>query len=346
MTPPYKKRRFFNKSNDSSRENGSVKIDVGDGAAIPRPNDPGLVSAWKISLALTIVLLMSFTFRQDLAIFLLKILPESLSNQKQPFFFLQLWAQDAVAFNQNFAKEFLNILPPFLSEGDKSFSFLHAWSAKPGIFYEAINVMFPDGVIVTFKVTFGGIGVALVFGFITGLGRVSKNRLFSTLASIYVEVVRGIPLLVQLFFIYYALPFIINVSEMWSAILALGFCYGAYMGEVIRSSIEAIDRGQQEAAMSLGLSHREAMLYVILPQAMRTILPPVGNEFIALLKDSSLVSIVALADITRKVREFVAPTFSYVESFFMLALVYLLMTLILSKLVSIMELKLSHYERR
>ncbi|WP_027722941.1 amino acid ABC transporter permease [Maridesulfovibrio zosterae] len=211
--------------------------------------------------------------------------------------------------------------------------------------YRNILLFVPDGIIVTFEVTICSIIGALIIGLFTGLGRISSNKFINLIASTYVEVVRGIPLLVQLFYIYYAMGRVLQVQDMLSAILAMSVCYGAYMGEVFRAGIESIDEGQTEAARSLGFSKRETMFLVILPQAWRTILPPVGNEFIALLKDSSLVSILAVADILRRGREFAAESFQYFETYTMIALLYLLITLILSKGVSHMEARLNHYDR-
>jgi polar amino acid transport system permease protein len=127
---------------------------------------------------------------------------------------------------------------------------------------------------------------------------------------------------------------------MLSAVLAMAICYGAYMGEIYRAGIESIPKGQMEAARSLGMSHSQAMRHVILPQAFKTILPPIGNEFVALLKDSSLVSILAVSDLLRRGREFASESFTYFETYTMVALVYLIITLFLSKLISIMEEKL------
>jgi len=115
---------------------------------------------------------------------------------------------------------------------------------------------------------------------------------------------------------------------------------------VFRAGIKSIDHGQTEASMSLGFNRFQTMFYVILPQAWRTILPPVGNEFIALLKDTSLVSILAVADLLRRGREFASESFMYFETYTMVAIIYLIITLILSKLVSIMEERLSRHERR
>lgn len=180
-----------------------------------------------------------------------------------------------------------------------------------------------------------------MIGLFTGLGRISKNRFINGIASLYVEVIRGIPLLVQLFYIYYALGTIIQVPAATSAVIAMAVCYGAYMGEIFRAGITSIPTGQKEAARSLGMNSFQMMYYVILPQAFKTILPPVGNEFIALLKDSSLVSILAVADLLRRGREFASESFTYFETYTIVALIYLIITLFLSKLVSFMEERLS-----
>ncbi len=212
--------------------------------------------------------------------------------------------------------------------------------------YLRIVKFIPDGILVTFEVTLASISLSLVIGLITGLGRISRNKYINLVASTYVEVVRGIPLLVQLFYLYYALGQFVLVPDILAAVLAMSFCYGAYMGEVFRAGIEAIDPGQREASMSLGFNSRQTMFYVILPQAMRTILPPVGNEFIALLKDTSLVSILAVSDLLRRGREFASESFMYFETYTMIAIVYLIITLILSKLVGIMEERLGDYGKR
>ena len=256
-----------------------ITIEVGDGAAIPDPEDIGLFTAWRISFFGTIAII------------------------------------------------------------------AYLLISKPDPYLDIIKYL-PDGIMVTFKVTFASIALALVLGLVAGLGRISKNQFFNLAASTYIEVVRGIPLLVQLFYIYFALGHLIRVPDMVAAIIAMGFCYGAYMGEVFRAGINSIDDGQTEASLSLGFNRSQTMRYVILPQAWRTILPPVGNEFIALLKDTSLVSILAVSDILRRGREFASESFLYFETYTMIALIYLLITLVLSKLLSNMENRLSHYERR
>lgn len=216
--------------------------------------------------------------------------------------------------------------------------------SKPDPYWDILRFV-PDGVLVTFQVTTASICVALLLGLITGLGRVSKNRFVNLAASTYVEVIRGIPLLVQLFYIYFALGRFLSIEGMLAAIIAMSVCYGAYMGEIFRAGIESIDRGQKEAARSLGFNRAQTMRYVILPQAWRTILPPVGNEFIMLLKDSSLVSILAVSDLLRRGREFASESFYYFEAYTMVALIYLVITLLLSYGVSVMERRLNVHVR-
>lgn len=210
--------------------------------------------------------------------------------------------------------------------------------------YLQILAELPKGIAITFEITFFSICFAIPLGLLTGLGRISRNRFINLFASTYVEVIRGIPLLVQLFYIYFALARFIQVSAIVSAITAIAICYGAYMGEVFRAGIMAIPKGQSEAARSLGFNRFQTMFHVILPQAWRTILPPVGNECIAMLKDTSLVSILAVPDLMQIARSFVGNTYLYFETYTVIALIYLIITLVLSKCVSHMEGRLNYYE--
>jgi len=211
-----------------------------------------------------------------------------------------------------------------------------------------------DGIGVTLMVTISSFLLVMVLGLIAGLGRLSKNPILSTIASVYVEVVRGIPLLVQIFAWYFAFPSIIQgfgtkyhiaafenylANPVGMAILGITFCYGAYMSEIYRAGIQSIPPGQMEAARSLGMTHFQAMRYIIIPQAIRVILPPMGNEFVSMLKDSSLVSAVAVADLTRRGREFISQNFIPIQGWSMVALVYLLMTLFSSRVVTTIEKK-------
>ena len=215
---------------------------------------------------------------------------------------------------------------------------------SPDPYWEIIKFL-PDGILRTFQVTVLSIIFALILGLFTGLGRISRITLVNRIATIYVEVVRGIPLLVQLFYIYYALGQFVLVPRLAAAVIAMSVCYGAYMGEIFRAGIQSIPKGQMEAALALGMSRGQALRRVILPQTFRVILPPVGNEFIALLKDSSLVSILAVADLLRRGREYAATTFDYFQTYTVVALVYQVLTLFFSKLVAIMEDKLNPQDR-
>jgi polar amino acid transport system permease protein len=216
-----------------------------------------------------------------------------------------------------------------------------------------------DGISITIFITISAFVLTLVLGLIGALGRLSRNRVIYFISTLYVEIVRGIPLLVQLIWWYFAFPVVLQGIGRWldiaalasyrsnavfTAIIGLVVCYGAYMTEIYRAGIQSISKGQMEAARSLGMTYAQAMRYVILPQAIRVVLPPVSNEFIALLKDSSLVSVVAVADLTRRGREFMSTHFNPIEVWTMIALIYLVMTLLAGRLATWIE-KRNHPER-
>ncbi len=220
-----------------------------------------------------------------------------------------------------------------------------------------------SGVIRTIQLTVVGYLLALVLGLLGGLGRISKNPVFYTIATLYVEVVRGVPLLVVLLYIAFVvapqvtsgmsaaadslnMPFLADMSlmfrnELIRGALGLAIGYGAYLSETYRAGIQSIARGQMEAARSLGMSYGEAMRYVILPQAIRIILPPLGNDLIAMLKDSSLVSAIGAvpvdAELTLRGRMYSASTFKSFETWNSVALLYLILSLSLSVVVRSVE---------
>ena len=212
---------------------------------------------------------------------------------------------------------------------------------KPDPYLKILKFL-PDGILITFEVTVMAIVCATFIGLMTGLGQISRNVVFNRIATVYVELIRGIPLLVQLFYIYFALGKFLNIQGMVAAVIAMAVCYGAYMGEIFRAGIQSIPKGQMEAAIALGMSRSQALRLIILPQTMRVILPAIGNEFIALLKDSSLVSVLAISDLLRRGREFASTSFLYFESYTMVALVYLVLTLFLSRMVAIMEERMAY----
>ncbi len=229
---------------------------------------------------------------------------------------------------------------------------------KPDPFWNILRFV-QDGIVITVTVTLISFVLMLGIGMIGGLGRLSTNRFIYTISTLYVELVRGIPLLVQLMAWYFAVPVIIQYIGKASgnaslegfqadpivlAIIGLVFCYGAYMSEIYRAGIQSIPKGQMEAARSLGMTYFQAMRHVVLPQAFRVILPPIGNEFIALLKDSSLVSVVAVADLTRRGREYSSMHFNPIEVWLLVALLYLVMTLFSARVVNWIEKK-TRFER-
>lgn len=224
---------------------------------------------------------------------------------------------------------------------------------KPDPFWRIVKFV-KEGLVTTVIVTLITFALVLVVGLVGALGRLSKVPIIRGIATIYVECVRGVPILVQLYFWYFAFPSIVRgLGDAWNipslsnyladpiamAVLGLTVGYAAYMTEVYRSGIQAISKGQMEAARSLGMTYVQAMRYVILPQAVRVILPPVGNEFITLLKDSSLVSAVAVPDLTRRGREFTAITPVPLQTWIMVGLLYLILTLFSVRLVSWIERK-------
>ncbi len=198
------------------------------------------------------------------------------------------------------------------------------------------------GAWMTVKITSLSVAVGIIIGIIGGLMRVSKNPILFWLSTVYVEVIRGTPLLVQIFIVYFGLPSIgIRLTPYLSAVAALGINSGAYVSEIVRGGIQSISKGQMEAARSLGMSYGQAMRYVVLPQAMIRILPPLGNEFIALLKDSSLVSTIAIAELTRVGQQIITRTFQSFEIWIGVALFYFVMTFIMSRIVRFLESRLA-----
>ncbi len=225
------------------------------------------------------------------------------------------------------------------------------------------------GLNVTIQTALTAYGFALILGLIAGLGRLSSNVFFNNLARLYVELIRGIPMLVLIFFIaLVGVPAVVdglnalgewlgtkgvaplaavftafnnqNISMNNRAIVALAVTYGAYLAEIFRAGIQSIEHGQMEAARSLGMSYPQAMRHIILPQAIRNVLPALGNDFVAMVKDSSLVSVLAVRDITQVSRLYAGSTFRFRESYITLAVMYLTMTVLLSLLVQAIERRL------
>jgi polar amino acid transport system permease protein len=183
--------------------------------------------------------------------------------------------------------------------------------------------------------------IALVLGLTLGIARLSPNKFIRILAGGYINVLRGVPLLVLIFFFYFGLGKVVNLDRFVAGVLAVGVCYGAYLAEIFRSGIQAIDYGQHEAAMSLGMTRWQTLRHIILPQSVRIVVPPAANEFIACLKDSSLVSIIGLRELTRAGREYSSQYFLDFHTWLMVGVIYLIMTLSLTRVVKWIEAKVA-----
>lgn len=200
------------------------------------------------------------------------------------------------------------------------------------------------GTIYTIELTVIAILIGLVFGLVFALGRISKNKIFNGISWTYIWMFRGTPLLLQILVIYYAMPSIgINLSGFASGAVALSINSAAYLAEIIRAAIISIDKGQMEAARALGYSYYQAMFKIIIPQSYRRLIPPVGNEAIMLLKDSSLVSVVGITELLRTSKIMVNSNGNFIY-YGIAAVIYLILTTIFTVIFQKLETKYSMYE--
>ena len=202
-----------------------------------------------------------------------------------------------------------------------------------------------QGALVTLEITAMAVGLGLVFGLLAALAQLSKFTPLRLLAKIYVDFIRGTPLLVQIFIIYFALPAIIG-QRIDPFVAACSINSGAYVAEIFRAGIQSIEIGQMRAGLSLGMTWGQTMRYIILPQAFKRIIPPLGNEFIAMLKDSSLVSVIGFEELTRTGQLIIAETYGSLEIWTSVAIIYLVMTLTITRLVSRLEKKFKASDAR
>ena len=198
-----------------------------------------------------------------------------------------------------------------------------------------------QGALVTLEITALAVGLGLVFGLVAALAQLSKFAPLRLTAKVYVDFIRGTPLLVQIFIIYFALPVVIGhrIDPFFAAVAACSINSGAYVAEIFRAGIQSIDIGQMRAGLSLGMNWTMTMRYIILPQAFKRIIPPLGNEFIAMLKDSSLVSVIGFEELTRSGQLIIAETYGSLEIWSAVAIIYLVMTLTITRIVSVLEKK-------
>ncbi|MGD0152300.1 MAG: amino acid ABC transporter permease [Thermacetogeniaceae bacterium] len=216
------------------------------------------------------------------------------------------------------------------------------------------------GAVTTLKISITAVCLGIILGLFAGMGRLSSNKLVSFLATCYVDFFRGTPLLVQIFIVYFGLPQLYGqaqtylfthfgighavtttqIGDFLAAIIAFSLNSGAYVGEIFRAGIQSIEKGQREAALSLGMTPSQSMRYVILPQAFRRVVPPLGNEFIAMLKDTALLTTIGVEELLRKGEILNSTYFKPFPIFISVAFIYLIMTLTFSRFVDYTERRL------
>ncbi|MFC2946983.1 amino acid ABC transporter permease [Virgibacillus sediminis] len=198
------------------------------------------------------------------------------------------------------------------------------------------------GLYYTLLISIAGLLLGFVLGAIFGLGRISKKKIIYGLSSIYVEVIRGTPVLVQAIWIFFAMPLITgyNMESVTAGIIVIALNSGAYIAEIVRGAVDSVDKGQMEAGRSLGLGHRQTMRYIIWPQAFKRMIPPLGNQFIISIKDTSLLSVILVPELMFQGRMIASNYFNAVEIYTAVAVFYLAITLTLSFVLRIIERRL------
>ena len=219
-----------------------------------------------------------------------------------------------------------------------SFDFSLIWNSLP---------LLLAGAGVTIEITAIAVGLGFIFGLITSVCRLSGVKVLQVIAVCYVNIIRGTPMLVQIFLIYLALPMVIGerINPFVAAVAACSINSGAYVSEIFRAGIQSVDKGQMEAGRSLGLSWMQTMRYVILPQAFKHVIPPLGNEFISMTKETSLVSVIGFEELTRRGQLIIAKTYGSFEIWLTVAAIYLVMTLTIARLVSYLERRFATDDR-
>jgi polar amino acid transport system permease protein len=230
----------------------------------------------------------------------------------------------------------------FMAGGGRRFSILDG-----NLFIYSLTKEIGYGLVNTLKLSIIAFIIGICIGLVMGIGRTSSNFLFRSLSSIYVEGVRGLPILLQLLFVNFGVPFLVsdlmggqfNIDAFTSCIVALSVNSGAYMGEIFKAGIEAVNKGQTEAARSLGMSHNQSMRYIILPQAFKIVLPALGNEFIALIKDSSIGLVISVTEVTMMAKLVGVEYYNTFTPLLAAGLIYLCITIPLGRVVQYIEKK-------
>lgn len=208
--------------------------------------------------------------------------------------------------------------------------------------------LFLEGIKITVQISFVAVIIGAVLGLLLALLKLSSNKVLSFLATVYIQIIRGTPVLVQLYIVYYATYplFGFNIPPYIAAVATFGLNSSAYVAEIIRSGIQAVDYGQMEAGRSLGMPHGMVMKYIIIPQAIKNILPALGNEFVVLLKETSVVSIIGTADLVRQADIIKAATYSTFEPYIIIAVIYIIMVQGLSSVMNRVERRLKRSDYR
>ncbi|PID15229.1 nickel transporter [Sporosarcina sp. P34] len=200
--------------------------------------------------------------------------------------------------------------------------------------------IFIEGALKTLEISAIALLLAIPMGIIIGMGRISRNRFIRILSSAYVEVMRGVPLLVLLIWIFFVLGQFLKLGSYWASIIGLAVFTAAFIAEIVRSGIQGVPRGQMEAARSSGMTYWQAMRLIVLPQAFRRVLPPLASQFIMLIKDSSLISVIGATELTLNAKNLVATSMRSIEVWTFIGFVYFAMTFTLSMIIRAIEQKL------
>lgn len=218
---------------------------------------------------------------------------------------------------------------------------------EPSVVIETLPMLM-RGVWYTVYLTVGGLFFGFFLGVTVGLMKLARNVIAPRLAAGYIELIRGTPMLVQAMFLYYGVPMAvgIRIPPLMAGIIVIAVNSGAYIAEIVRGAIQSIDHGQSEAGRSIGLTRAQTMRFVIWPQAFRRMIPPLGNQFIISLKDTSLLMVIGVGELLRTGQEIVAVNFRAFEVYIAVALVYLVMTMTISKVLRVVESRLASPGRR
>ena len=209
---------------------------------------------------------------------------------------------------------------------------------KYSVIWESVPILL-QGVKLTIWITIFGLLIGFCLGTLSGLAKTSRNNFFQKLAGLYIESIRGTPLMVQVLFLYFGLPLVLGmrIPPLVAGIVAIGLNSGAYIAEIVRGAIQSIDKGQTEAARSIGLTRFQSMLYIIWPQAFKRMIPPLGNQFIISLKDTSLLVVIGVGELTRQGQEIIAYNFRAFEVWLTVAIMYLMLTMTIAKILNYIE---------